>query len=71
MRIAWWIALFAAFSLAVASDGRTSPPRVTLIGDSVPEVLAQNPGPEQMLAQGFDLQLQTDACRKLATRAAR
>ena len=65
MRIAWGIALCAACLLAVASDGRASPPRVTLIGDSVPEVLAQNPAPEQMLAQGFDLQLQTEACRKL------
>jgi hypothetical protein len=36
-----------------------------VIGDSVAEVLAQNPGPEQLLAQGFDLQLQTQACRKL------
>jgi hypothetical protein len=65
VRIASGIALLAALSLVVASDGRASPPRVTLIGDSVPEVLAQNPGPEQVLAQGFDLQLQTDACRKL------
>jgi hypothetical protein len=65
VRIASGIALLAALLLAVASDGRASPPRVTVIGDSVAEVLAQNPGPQQMLAAGFDLQLQTDACRKL------
>ncbi len=65
MRIACWIALVAALTLLSAADGRSSPQRVTVIGDSVAEVLAQNPGPEQMLAQGFDLQLQTQACRKL------
>ncbi len=65
MRIASGIVLLAALVLAGPSDGRASPPRVTLIGDSVAEVLAQNPGPEQMLADGFDVQLQTDACRKL------
>ncbi len=65
MRVACGIALVAALALLSAADGRSSPQRVTLIGDSVAEVLAQNPGPEQMLAQGFDLQLQTQACRKL------
>ncbi len=49
----------------LAPAGAASPVRVTVIGDSVAEVLAQNPGPEQILAQGFDLQLQTEACRKL------
>jgi hypothetical protein len=65
VRVACGIALVAALALLSAADGRSSSQRVTLIGDSVAEVLAQNPGPEQMLAQGFDLQLQTQACRKL------
>ncbi len=67
MRIARGLAVLAVLVLAAAGDGRASQERVTLIGDSVPEVLAQNPVPEQMLAQGFDLQLQTEACRKLAS----
>ena len=65
MRIARATALLAILALATASGGRTAPVRVTLVGDSVAEVLAQNPGVEQTLAQGFDLQLQTQACRKL------
>jgi hypothetical protein len=69
VRIARGTALAAALVLPLvllaAADGRASPVRVTLVGDSVAEVLAQNPAPEQLLAQGFDLELQTQACRKL------
>ncbi|HUK98802.1 MAG TPA: hypothetical protein VLV46_14215 [Gaiellaceae bacterium] len=65
MRFSWGIALLAVLALTGAGAGRAAPVRVTVIGDSVAEVLAQNPGPEQVLAQGFDLQLQTQACRKL------
>jgi len=65
VRVASGIALLAVLVLFGAGGGRASPVRVTVIGDSVAEVLAQNPGPEQLLAQGFDLQLQTQACRKL------
>ena len=65
MRISRGIALVAVLALAGVGPGHAAPVRVTVIGDSVAEVLAQNPGPEQQLAQGFDLQLQTQACRKL------
>jgi hypothetical protein len=65
VRIARGTGLLVILALATALGGRAAPVRVTLIGDSVAEVLAQNPGVEQTLAQGFDLQLQTQACRKL------
>ena len=64
MRLSLVLAL-ALLALAGAGTGGASPVRVTLIGDSVAEVLAENPGPEQALAQGFDLQLQTWSCRRL------
>jgi hypothetical protein len=63
VRLCLGLALLAL--LALAGDGSAAPVRVTLIGDSVAEVLAENTGPEQLLGQGLDLQLQTWSCRKL------
>ena len=60
------LTLIVALALAGAGDADAAPVRVTLISDSVAEVLTQNPVPEQTLAQGFDLQFQSQACRKLA-----
>jgi hypothetical protein len=66
-----WLArgltLLAALALAGAGVARAAPVRVTLITDSVAEVLTQNPVPEQTLAQGFEFQFQSQACRKLAS----
>ena len=67
MWLARGLTLLAALALAGAGDARAAPVRVTLITDSVAEVLTQNPVPEQTLAQGFDLQFQSQACRKLAS----
>jgi hypothetical protein len=40
-----------------------SPPRVTLIGDSIPAPIADIPAAREILAQGIDLDLQATPCR--------
>ncbi len=64
-----WLArgtvLLTAIALASAGAAQAAPPRVTFIADSVADVLLFNPGPFQTLAQGLDLQVLAQPCRKL------
>lgn len=64
-----WLArgtvLLTAIALASAGATQAAPPRVTFIADSVADVLLFNPGPFQTLAQGLDLQVLAQPCRKL------
>lgn len=61
-------ALAAAAPLALAADGAPStPPRVTMFGDSVPDSLQYVPEARQLLANGLDLRLELMSCRRLAT----
>ena len=57
--------LLAAIALASAGAAQAAPPRVTFIADSVADVLLYNPGPFHTLADGLDLQILAQPCRKL------
>ncbi len=64
-----WLAratvLLTAIALASAGAAQAQPPRVTLIADSVADILLYNPAPQQTLAQGLELQILAQPCRKL------
>jgi hypothetical protein len=64
-----WLArgtvLLTAIALASAGAAQAAPPRVTFIADSVADVLLYNPGPFHTLADGLDLQILAQPCRKL------
>jgi hypothetical protein len=59
------VVVLGAVALLGASPGRADPPRVTMIADSVADVLLFNPGPLATLSNGLDLQLLAQPCRKL------
>jgi hypothetical protein len=59
------VVVLGAVALLGASPGRAEPPRVTMITDSVADVLLFNPGPLATLSNGLDLQLLAQPCRKL------
>jgi lysophospholipase L1-like esterase len=56
-----------AGALGALGAGATSPsvPRVTLIGDSVSDALTLDSGAVRILGQGVELNIQTQACRRL------
>ena len=57
--------LLAAVAAACAGSAGAAPPRVTMIADSVADVLLFNPAPLQTLSQGLDLVILAQPCRKL------
>ena len=57
--------LAAAAPLALAADGASSPPRVTMFGDSVPDSLQYVPEARLLLGKGLDLRLELISCRRL------
>jgi hypothetical protein len=65
VRLARSFVLLAAVAAACAGPAEADPPRVTMIADSVADVLLYNPAPLQTLSQGLDLQILAQPCRKL------
>jgi hypothetical protein len=63
-RIAGSLVIAYAALCAVAA-GQTTPPKVTLIGDSVADQLEHSPAALRKLRDGFRLDLQTRGCRRL------
>lgn len=59
------VALLTALAIAGSEAGGGTPPRVTLIGDSVAESIAYTPDAKSLLAEGVDLRLELAACRRV------
>jgi hypothetical protein len=68
------LVISSAILLAVPAAGAqeaTSPPRVTLIGDSVAASVRYVAAARSYLSRGFDLQLHASVCRRLVARSCR
>ena len=67
VRVRWTAGLVvvAFAALCAAAGAQTTPPKVTLIGDSVADQLEHSPAALASLGNGFRLDLQTRGCRRL------
>lgn len=63
------LVLVAFVALCAVASAQTTPPKVTLIGDSVADQLEHSPAALSKLRSGFRLDLQTRGCRRLVAKS--